>query len=173
MRKMGNADGKARAEDIPRRAQYGAGTYRRRIELWTDRLGGRSEPTLERDGELLLRWTVEGVSISAAEPPIFAGHTLTGAGFHLLAERELDAELAEAALVFRRAIFIGLGRQYDFERIDRAKIFALVVGSACHTFGPDQVEAATRVYGSVRDFTTGHDASAGRDAMGRARREAD
>ena len=43
MHKMGNADGKARAEDIPRRAQYGAGTYRHAVSEWrrltsTDRI---------------------------------------------------------------------------------------------------------------------------------------
>jgi len=138
------------------------GASRRNYDIaLPDRVGGSTEPTLLRNGELLLRWKVEGITVSESEPPFFVGRKLMGSGFNLMVARELHPELGEAALVFRRAIFIGLGRQYDFERIEHARDFGRVVGSACHTFHPDRVEQATRVHGSRLDFSEAERAASG------------
>ena len=51
----------------------------------------------------------------------------------------------------RRAVFIGLGRHYDFDRIPRAGGFAGVAGR-CHTFNEERIEEAARVHGTVRNL---------------------
>jgi hypothetical protein len=135
-----------------RRQVEGGAVQRIYDAMVPDRREGAVDATLARDGSPLMRWRVEGVAIIAAEPPAFSGRKLAGAAFHLFTQRELSADDAEAASVFRRALFIGLGRQYDFERIERAETFAAVVGSACHTFSAERVGEARRVHGSVRDF---------------------
>lgn len=63
-----------------------------------------------------------------------------------------DADRAEAIRVLRRAVFISLGRRYDFERMRRARELATVVGGACHGFAPERVDAALRNPGTCRDF---------------------
>lgn len=115
-----------------------------------DRRDGRTRVTLARDGEPLLAWDVDGMRVEGPEP--FADRPLAG-GFLAWCEAELDPELAEAAFVLRRALFIGLGRQYDFERIERASDFAAMTGTACHTFQPGRVEGASRVHGTVRELS--------------------
>jgi len=139
-----------------RQAATGDASARRRYDFTLpDRRDGRTRPTLLRDGRPLLAWTVAGLAVEDAEPAVFGGRALMGAGWHALVDSLEDPDLAEAAFVMRRAVFIGLGRQYDFERIPRASAFAPVVGAACHTFGAGRVDEALRVAGSVRDF---HDA---------------
>ena len=131
------------------------GAVRRHYAAWLpDRVGGVTRPTLRVDGELALRWTIEGAKVVEADPDRFVGLGLQGRGFGRFLIRDLvgEPDLAEAASVLRRAIFIGMGRRYAFDEIKEARSFARVVGSACHTFHPDRVDAARRVVGSVRDF---------------------
>jgi hypothetical protein len=109
--------------------------------------------SLTRDGGHLFAWRIDRMTILAADDPLFAGRKLSSQSFYRFVEGELDAEAAEAALVLRRAVFIGLGRRYDFDRISHAAEFAKVVGSACHTFDPARVDGARRVIGTVRDFS--------------------
>jgi hypothetical protein len=139
------------ASHAARHAAGGPATRRYDFAL-PDRRAGRARPTLHRDGAPVLAWEVAGLSITEASPEVFAGRPLSGAGFAEAVASLGDADLVEAARVMQRAIFIGLGRQYDFDRIDRATAFAPVVGAACHTFAPAHVEEALRVHGSVRDF---------------------
>lgn len=122
-----------------------------------DRCAATTETTLTVDGEQRIFWRMDGLRVARSEPEIFEGHRLMGAAFNRFVERDLDPDLSEAALVLRRAVMIGLGRQYDFDRIARAKTFGEVVGSACYTFHPDRVEEAERMLGSVRDFTDAPD----------------
>ena len=86
----------------------------------------------------------------SSEP--FAGRSLLGDFLPWCAET-FDLEGIEAAQVLRRALFIGLGRQYDFERIPVAEGFASLAGGACHTFQPGRMETGFRVRGSVRNWT--------------------
>lgn len=111
-----------------------------------DRNDGRACVTLARDGTIVLAWHVNGMQIT--EPAPYAGQGML-AGFVRWCYATLDIEDAEAAQVLRRAVFIALGRQYDFDRIPRAGGFAGVAGR-CHTFNEDRIEEATRVHGTVR-----------------------
>jgi hypothetical protein len=129
------------------------GAARRRYDVAVpDRVGGVAEATLARDGAPLSTWRIEGSALTGATPSALDGMPLRGAGFraHL---RGLDDDLAEAAWVFRRAVFIALGRQHDFDRMEGAWRFARLVGPSCHTFDPARVDRAHRVLGSVRDFS--------------------
>lgn len=113
-----------------------------------DRIDGRARVTLARDGEPILEWQVDGMQI--LEPAPYTGQGML-AGFVRWCYASLDIDDAEAAQVLRRAVFIGLGRHYDFDRIPRASGFAGVAG-ICHTFDGERVEGAERVAGTVRDL---------------------
>ncbi len=134
-----------------RLAEGGAAERKYDISL-PDRFEGRSHARLARDGEPMLGWLLQGLRILESEPKTFAGRELSDAAFNRWVATELDADLAEAALVLRRAVFIGLGRQYDFDRMRRAESFAQMVGAACHTFSADVIGRARRVTGSVREL---------------------
>jgi hypothetical protein len=132
------------------------GAAERHYAAWLpDRVEGLTRPHLEIDGVTVLRWTLRGAKVVESEPERFVGLGLQGRGFIRFLLRDLadEPELAEALSVFRKAVFIGMGRQYDFDSIAKASTFARVVGTACHTFHPDRVDAARRVVGSVRDFS--------------------
>jgi len=140
---------------IAHAARLGAGGRpgRRYDASIPDRVDGVATVELARDGETLLRWQVDASSVIESTPGTFAGLRLAGASFYRFCSEQLDAELAEAAWVLQRAVFIGLGRRHDFERIHAASSFAPIVGAACHTFDPERVADAKRVYGSLRDFS--------------------
>lgn len=148
-----------------RQARGGAATRRYDIVL-PDRRSSATRPVLSRDGEVLLEWSILGQQIDEARPAAFAGLSLGGTGFHRFVRRELDEDLAEATLVLRRAIFIGLGRRYDFDQMPTARAFEPIVGSACHTFDPSRIDQAERIVGSVRDFHDRPEDILQRDAEG-------
>jgi len=106
---------------------------------------------LERNDELCLEWHLEDTRIVSPTRAPFAGVALVG-GFGDWAESELGPADAEAALVLRRAIFIAIGRRFDFERIELATAFANTA-AACHSFNPGVREHAVRAHGMVRDFS--------------------
>ena len=115
-----------------------------------DRRAGATRAALQRDGADLLAWGLEGNRI--ASPARFADRSIADRDFARFAER-LDADLGEAASVLRRAVFISIGRRYDFEAMARAEEFGAVVGGACHTFSPAELPDALRLRGTVRDFS--------------------
>lgn len=125
------------------------------VEL-PDRVQGRTTPTLRTDGQASLAWTVEGSAIVDSTPPAFVDHPLSGRGFQEALARlsDSDPDLAEAAWILQRAVFVGTGRRHDFEQMPDATHFAPVVGAACHSFSEERVQSALRIYGTVRDFTT-------------------
>ena len=112
---------------------------------------------LQRDGTRIIAWQIDRMTIRDADDALYEGRRLSSQSFYRFVEGELTPEMAEAALVLRRAVFIGLGRRYDFDRIQRAATFAKVVGFACHTFDPLRVDEAERVIGTIRDFSSGPD----------------
>jgi hypothetical protein len=118
-----------------------------------DREGLRTQASLSLDGSPLLSWQLEGARIEDAPP--FAGRSLAGGGFLEWVEAALDPDLAEAALVLRRATVISYGRRFDFDHAPDARTFQNQAGGACFTFHPERVSQALRMVGSVRDWTSG------------------
>ncbi len=136
------------------RCVAGGPPFRRYDVSVPDRIDGSATVELLRDGQTQLSWRIRASTVTDSTPASFAGLELSGGAFHRFCAEQLDAELAEAAWVLQRAVFIGLGRRHDFERIHEASTFAPVVGAACHTFDPVRVADAKRRYASLRDFTS-------------------
>lgn len=125
------------------------GTDRREYHCTVQREpSGRDLARCLRDGEPVLEWHVDAEQIR--EPAPFAGVALYG-GFLRWAERELDPDTAEAAIVLRRACFVSPVRFIDDSRWERAS--DLGNGPVCYTFQPGRPERALRVHGSFRDFS--------------------
>jgi hypothetical protein len=107
------------------------------------------DATLERDGEPLLHWRLDGMTIHAAPP--FNGRSLKGA-FQSWAEAELEADLAEAAIVLRRASYISPVRFFDLDRYERPGDVT-PIGGQCFTYTDGNAQRAQRQRGSKRDYT--------------------
>ena len=132
-----------------------AGRTERQYDLTVpDRVGTRCEPVLERDGEVLLHWVVDGVTIE--DPPPFASVGVTG-GFREFVERELDVDIAEAAVVLRRGTMISWGRSMQLDDVTVAVELGDTMLGSCHTFTVGTAEHAERKRGSTWDFTAAPD----------------
>ncbi len=112
--------------------------------------GEATTATLERDGEPLLVWRLESMTIRGAAP--FDGRTLKGT-FLAWAEAELEPDLAEAAIVLRRASYISPVRFYDLDQFDRPGDVT-PVGGQCFTYTDGVAQRAQRQRGSKRDYTS-------------------
>jgi hypothetical protein len=119
-----------------------------------DRERGRTSPQLSRDGQVLLRWDLEGTMISG--PPPYDDIALR-AGFLAWAEERLDEEEAEAAIVLRRACDISFGRAMDLDVYDTAADLGDIMLGTCHSFQPGTIEVALRNKGQTRDFSASAD----------------
>jgi len=118
--------------------------------VWTDTAGsGLTLATLDREDEELLRWEIDGQVIVG--PERFAGVHLH-ARFMSWAEKALDLELAEAALVLRRACFVAPSRRFDLDVVDRASELEFMLGR-CHTFSQPTMQESLRMKGTFRDYT--------------------
>ena len=132
-------------------AHAAAGRQRRQYDARVpDRVDGRTRATLHRDGALVLEWDVAGRAILG--PPPFDGQRLRGSGFITWAEGELDEDQAEAALVLRRALDIGMGRGMDLDPVPNAQAIAEMVGPVCFSFQPERAPVALRMKGTTWDF---------------------
>ena len=120
--------------------------------------------TLERDGEPLLVWRLDGMTIHSAGP--FDGRSLKGA-FQSWAEAELEPDLAEAAIVLRRAAYISPVRFYDLDRFDRPGDVT-PIGGQCFTYTDGIAQRAERQLGSLRDYTHRPEALLSEAATGRS-----
>lgn len=115
-----------------------------------------SRPTLWRDGERVIEWSIVGMKILHSSPDRFSELSLRGPAWTSVMQGSrgpIDEDLAEAAWVLRRGVFIGMGRQYDFDQIQVASEFAPVVGGACHTFNQPNLDSIQKLPKTVRDFT--------------------
>jgi hypothetical protein len=134
-------------------ARAAAGTRRYDANI-PDRSGAATSPQLERDGELVLRWQLEGTTITG--PPPYDGIALRS-GFLAWAEETLDNEEAEAAIVLRRACDISFGRAMDLDVYESAADLGEIMLGTCHSFQPGTIEVALRNRGQTRDFSSDAD----------------
>jgi hypothetical protein len=129
-------------------AQAGAGRERRRYDVVVgDRDRGRTTAELARDGEPLLHWDVDVSTVIGPEP--YAGQEM-GRGFLAWANAELDPEVAEAAIVLRRACRTSLGLLMDLDDYEVAADVGNGMENTCHTFSTSVMGVALRVKGSTR-----------------------
>jgi hypothetical protein len=111
--------------------------------------GGAHEVRVWRNEELALAWTLNGHSCVAPEP--FASAPWRG-GFLKWADRTLDPETAEAAIVLRRACDIAIGRGANLEAYRTAGELAIAGSGICFTFQEQTARVARRQVGTIRDF---------------------
>jgi len=112
------------------------------------------QPTVvscRRDGEIVHEWTLKGRRCAAPEP--FASAPWRG-GFLKWADETFDPDVAESAIVLRRACDIGMGRGMDLDAVDRADEMESLMLGVCYTMQPVQIRVALRNKGTVRDFDT-------------------
>lgn len=111
--------------------------------------------TLDRDGRRVLEWTMATNAVIAA-PEGFAGVNLRS-GFLRWSEHHLHPELAEAAQVLRRALWLSPARLIDLEDCEDAVASGLA-GGVCWTSQPERMAVAVRVRHSLRDHGPAADA---------------
>lgn len=126
----------------------GGGALEYRCAVWGDPRR-TTHATLDRDGARRLDWTLEGFAIRGAPP--FDGVSLRGS-FLAWAEAELAPDLAEAAIVLRRACYISPVRFYELDGFERASDVQPATGQ-CYTYTEGTAQRAVRQRGSRRDFT--------------------
>lgn len=108
---------------------------------------------LERNGELVLEWILEGETLTS--PAAWAGRTLARADFQTWST-ELDPATREAAVVLRRACHIAPSRDIDLDTMAVAAE-SITPSSSCYTLQTGVIEIARRVVGSSRAELTDAD----------------
>ena len=111
------------------------------------------EARIERDGRLLLEWTLNGSRLQGAAP--FDGHTLAPADF-VGWRQELDPALREPAGLLRRACHIAPSRDINLDRL-RVAAESIRPDSSCYTLQPAVIQTARRVIGTFRAELTDDD----------------
>lgn len=112
-----------------------------------DAFTGRTRATLIRDGQVVLEWELEGVTIQPPSP--YAGLSIMQVGG--AAARSEDDEGLEAVKILRRSTHIALARSFPTP----AGAWIRKSGSlgACYAFQPERVDLGVAQPGSRRDFT--------------------
>lgn len=125
----------------------GVGTDRREIDVevrgWD---GPEITASARRNDGAQLRWGVVGGMITW--PSTFAGRDL-GAGFGAWARRFLDPDVAELAVLLRRATWMSPSADLDLDRYDRLASTP-VRAASCFATQPGRLEAARRNRGASR-----------------------
>jgi hypothetical protein len=122
------------------------GDSARRYDIEIPRhIDGRTHAYLERDGRLVLDWSVDGSTILGPDP--YTGTDMRQ-GMARWAIGSLPAEEAEAALVLRRCALISLGRLKDIDKEPHAHLTG-----RCYAQQPQRAPQAIRMLGSTWDFT--------------------
>jgi hypothetical protein len=108
---------------------------------------------IERDGQLLLEWTLDGDRLIGDEP--FNGHTLRAADF-VGWRSTLSPGLREPATILRRACHIAPSRDINLDRM-RVAAESITADSSCYTLQPDVIHQAHRQQGTFRVELTDED----------------
>jgi hypothetical protein len=120
-----------------------------------DRQNGRTTATLYADGQPVLVWQVNGMTIEGPAP--YEGLSL-GAGFTKFTST-LGRDEAEAALVLRRALFVSQGRGTDFAALgNRGPI------GGCWAWQPERKDQLRRLPENRRDLSDSADTILAGDA---------
>ena len=101
---------------------------------------------VERDGELVLQWRLEGARLIGDEP--FNGHTLRAADF-VGWRGKLDPHLREPATILRRACHIAPSRDINLDGM-RVAAESINADGSCYTLQPDVIDHAHRQQGTFR-----------------------
>jgi hypothetical protein len=119
----------------------------------TPAMGRVRTARIDRDGELLLEWSVEGTLLT--HPERFAGRRLLRAEFTQWSA-ELSPAEREAATVLRRACHIAPSREID---LDTVRVAADSIGpdASCYTLQTGVIERARRNVGTSRPELTDAD----------------
>ncbi len=122
----------------------------------------RREAWLHTDGDLTLRWDLDGETIAGPEP--FTGLTMDRKAFMAWVREHLDDGAAEAAVVLRRAASIARGVGIDLDGADVASDAHPPDGS-CLTYAGPLADRARRVRGTslppIREPAPGHSPGSG------------
>jgi Protein of unknown function (DUF2889) len=113
--------------------------------LVSDPVADRAQAELRRNGEPILKWTLQNMHI--IEPAELAGTMLLEMRT-LLAS--MDASTQEAMRILRWAAVVARGRIIPFEQQSNAS----TMPASCFTFQPGNKEHAFRI-GQSKDFSTG------------------
>lgn len=116
----------------------------------TPAMGKVRTARIDRDGELLLEWVVEGTRLVG--PDRFAGRTLSRPDFNEWVA-ELSAAEREAATALRRACHIAPSREIDLDTM-RVAADSISPDASCHTLQAGVIERAQRNVGSSRPVLT-------------------
>ena len=104
---------------------------------------------LWRDRLPLLSWLTDGATVLGPDP--FRGVPLRSR-FIEWCEASLDADLAEAAQMLRRGVWISPARRIDLEACDEATESSITPG-VCYTTQPHRLTIAPRSRNSLRDYS--------------------
>jgi len=107
--------------------------------------GRRRAAWLRRDGDALLAWRLDGTTVT--DPPSWSGVDIAAGGFVALLRKDFPGDVAEAAIVLRRACHIAGGDVLDLDGVAVAGDVAVLDGS-CHTLVPAVAARARRIRGS-------------------------
>jgi hypothetical protein len=132
------------------RTRRGAPATRRYLAIVPDWQEPPYVGWLQRDGVEVLRWHVDGTTITAPEP--FRGVLLRGR-FIEWCETNLDDDLAEAAFVLRRALWMSPARHIDLEAFAMVDEAMLKTG-VCYATQPQRLALGRRNRNSLRDYGT-------------------
>lgn len=105
------------------------------------------DAVLERNGEVLLSWTIDGSAIIA--PEFFAGVSLSRFGAWAVAN--LEPDLVDGALMLRRAVWLSPARHSDLEACSDITDSG-VKHAICYASQPQRVALARRNKGSLRNL---------------------
>jgi hypothetical protein len=107
----------------------------------------RREATLSRNGGAAMAWSLLGEEVIAPEG--YAGLRLAREPFFAWVRARLSAEEQEAAVILRRACYIGVSRGLDLD-VYRFAADAHPADESCHTYRADVAARARRMIGSSR-----------------------
>jgi hypothetical protein len=114
----------------------------------------RRRATLTRNGQIVLIWSLDGEDVTGPEP--FTGLSLSRSAFFAWIRARLPEPQHEAAVVLRRACYIGVSRGIELDVYANAGDLH-APDESCYTYRTDVALTARRVRGSSWPTEVGFD----------------